>query len=125
MPISSLTNTPAPLPCTHVRGADDICRVDSKDLLFCDVRQAFMQWAKNRRRQQKRKEAAANATAPSLYSSGVSHSHPLPASSAPLSSPPSPVEVVIDVAKQPRVKMEEHAGFKYLLHLDGQSCSSR
>ena len=31
----------------------------------------------------------------------------------------------LDVARQPRVKMADHAGYKYLLHLDGQSCSSR
>mmetsp|Transcript_11697 Transcript_11697/g.25086 ORF Transcript_11697/g.25086 Transcript_11697/m.25086 type:complete len:439 (-) Transcript_11697:325-1641(-) len=31
----------------------------------------------------------------------------------------------IDVAQQPRKSMEEHASYKYLLHLDGQSCSSR
>ena len=31
----------------------------------------------------------------------------------------------IDVARQPRVDMHNHAQYKYLLHLDGQSCSSR
>ena len=31
----------------------------------------------------------------------------------------------LDVARQPRVKMIDHAGYRYLLHLDGQSCSSR
>jgi hypothetical protein len=31
----------------------------------------------------------------------------------------------IDVARQPRVDMLDHAKFKWLLHLDGQTCSSR
>lgn len=31
----------------------------------------------------------------------------------------------IDVRRQPKVPMLNHAGYKYLLHLDGQSCSSR
>eukprot|EP00955_Chlamydomonas_euryale_P082409 363718-Chlamydomonas_euryale.AAC.8 len=31
----------------------------------------------------------------------------------------------VDVARGPRVPMADHARFKYLLHLDGQTCSSR
>ncbi|GAX81868.1 hypothetical protein CEUSTIGMA_g9296.t1, partial [Chlamydomonas eustigma] len=34
-------------------------------------------------------------------------------------------QVHVDVARQPRIPMLNHARYKYLLHLDGQTCSSR
>ena len=103
-----LSETPRPLPSVYVHRGADICRVANVDILFCDVRETFIEWAATKKRQRK----ANNAT------SLISHTS--------LSSLTAPMtEVFINVAKQPRIGMAEHAEFKYLLHLDGQSCSSR
>ena len=105
---ASFSETPRSLPSVHVHRGADICRVANVDILFCDVRETFIEWAAAKKR---RREAPPANNATSLTS--------LTALTAPAT------EVFINVAKQPRIDMVEHAGFKYLLHLDGQSCSSR
>ena len=76
----------------------NICKVADHEFMFCTVRETFMSWTRQRLQEATSRETRIEGDEEAL---------------------------LLDVAKQPKVKQLDQSKFKWLLHLDGQSCSSR